>query len=275
MAPKTTRTGLAARTGSPSAARMHGARSAAGRGTLARPGIVLQPIIQLSSGRLWGYEALARVPGSPARLLGEGATALPPEIANELEARMLRSALSVLPDLPARSTLCVNVSPAALVSAPVAEVLEERSLDGIVVELTEYRPVEPLYEDLADAGERLRALGARFALDDVGAGRAGLRHLRRLRPDLVKMEASVLRGFNGTASHALVARSIASVTAEAGATLVVEGVEGRTELDAALELGAELGQGYVLGPPRSGPSAPPSAVTRYLRARRLRSANPA
>jgi EAL domain-containing protein (putative c-di-GMP-specific phosphodiesterase class I) len=96
------------------------------------------------------------------------------------------------PGRPAGTYLTVNLSPSALTSAPVQAVLPV-SLEGVVIELTENElatGAPGLEAALADVRRR----GGRVAIDDAGAGYAGLKHVMRLGPDLIKLDRSLVTG---------------------------------------------------------------------------------
>src|SRR4051794_22711236 len=148
-----------------------------------------QPIVDLAGGHVVGFEALTRFNGYPvsdphqwfeaARLQGRGA---------RLEALALRRALDQRSALPANTFLAVNVAPDVLDRPEVRQVWNsERDLDGVVVELTEHARIDS-YVSLEPALNRLRASGALIAIDDAGAGYAGLQHLIGLRPHIIKLD---------------------------------------------------------------------------------------
>ena len=162
-------------------------------GSMSRPAVVLQPIVDLATAKVYGHEALCRVPDSPFRYLcAGGGSSLPTPLAVALEARMLEAALDARSRIPAGQALTVNVSPVALLHAAVRETFERAgSLRGVIVELTEHRePATP--ERLLPAVRRLRAAGAGIALDDVGGGRGALRYAPALEPDLIKLDGDVV-----------------------------------------------------------------------------------
>lgn len=139
----------------------------------ASPLMVFQPIVDLQRGVVAGYEALARFPGSepPDEWFAAAERA---GCAAGLEARAVAHALARLGDLPAGCFLAVNVSPHLLSHPRVQDAFASAGhLDRVVVELTEHHPI-PDPQALAVALARLRQAGAKVALDDTGAGHAGL-----------------------------------------------------------------------------------------------------
>jgi EAL domain-containing protein (putative c-di-GMP-specific phosphodiesterase class I) len=85
----------------------------------------------------------------------------------------------------------------------------------------------------------------------AGAGFASLRHILRLEPDIIKLDISLIRDINIDTARRALARGLISFGSEIGATIVGEGVETESELEALIELGVCRGQGYFLGRPES------------------------
>ncbi|HZB77147.1 MAG TPA: diguanylate cyclase, partial [Solirubrobacteraceae bacterium] len=153
---------------------------------------VFQPVLELATGRVAGYEALARMPDGPFRPPDEWfGQAHRVGLGPALEAAALRAALRAH-GRPERTFLAVNVSPGALVSHEVRAVLPE-DLTGIVVEVTEHElfSADQALDRELDA---LRARGARIALDDAGNGYAGLQQIIRVAPDILKLDRSLVDG---------------------------------------------------------------------------------
>lgn len=220
---------------------------------------VYQPIVELETGRLVGYEALARGPvgtlAPPAALFAAAARAgRVTELDWACRAAAFRGALEG--GLDDRLALFVNVEPSALSTpcpAPFRSVVDEakRRL-RVVVEVTE-RDLTSDPAGLLAAVEGVRADGWSVALDDVGADPASLALMPFLRPDVVKLDLSLVQG----RSRAQVSSIAAAVQAEAertGATVLAEGIETEDHRDAAAVLGATIGQGWLLG--RPGPLGP-------------------
>lgn len=209
----------------------------------------LQPIMDVARGVICGYEALARFAGPPD---------LPPDrwfaaaervgLAAPLEALALRQAFAAGRALPPGVFLTVNVTPRLLGSGPVQDVLAHRDLTGVVIELTEHVPLD---EDgkLRGQLDALRGTGARIALDDLGSGYAGVRQIIDLRPDIVKIDRSIIEGIHADPAKAALVESLGLLTGRLDAWMLAEGVE--TEADARLlaALGVPLMQGYLLGRP--------------------------
>jgi diguanylate cyclase (GGDEF)-like protein len=228
---------------------------------LSAPGAVapvFQPVMEVATGRVAGYEALARFAPPYAR---------PPltwfeqahrcGLGPALEASAIRAALAV-PDRPPGTFLALNVSPAALLSPEVKRALPF-DLDGIVIELTEH---EAFDEDGALELElaALRERGARIALDDAGAGYAGLQQLIRLRPEIVKVDRSLIAGIHEDASKLALLQALAGFAGTTGAAVCAEGVEELAELRALAGFDVTYAQGYALARPAPAWPAVPAAV---------------
>lgn len=157
------------------------------------PRIVVQPIVDLDSRTTYGHEVLARfgerLTQSPAAWFAAAQTR---RESDRLQAHVLRAALLLVNRLKDSEFLAVNIGPDVLISPRLRKVLAEHGpLDGIVVELTEHVHVDDL-TSLRAACDQLRALGARIALDDVGAGWSGLAQIAALEPDILKIDRSLI-----------------------------------------------------------------------------------
>jgi diguanylate cyclase (GGDEF)-like protein len=218
---------------------------------------VFQPIVELATGRVAGYEALSRFlhfePIRPpdvwfaqARRCGLG---------GPLEAKAIEVALAV-PGRPADTFLSLNVSPAGLLSPEVAAVLPA-DLRDIVIELTEDEVFSS--ESAFDAQlAALRARGARIAVDDAGAGYAGLQQLVRIKPEILKIDRSLITGVDRDTSKAALVEALARFASTTGAAVCGEGIETLAELQMLARVDTTYAQGYALG--RPGPAWPEVAL---------------
>jgi diguanylate cyclase (GGDEF)-like protein len=208
---------------------------------------VFQPVVSLGTGRVVGYEALARFPGTTGRTPDVWfAQAHGVGLGPELEATAIRAALEAH-GRPLDAHLAINVSPSALASRLVQDALRG-SLDGIVVEITEHEFV-PDDGSLADAVSDLRNRGARIAIDDAGAGHAGLQRLMRVRPDIVKLDRDLTHDIHHDAARMALVESFVRFARDVGATVCAEGVESLDELAVLADLDVQWGQGFVLARP--------------------------
>jgi len=210
--------------------------------------MVFQPVFDLEQGGVFAYEALARFPIEPYRPPSDWfADAAEVGLGLELELAAIESALAQLHQLPAGTRLAVNVSPAAALSPRLFHVLAPHA-HRLILEVTEHERVED-YNALNEALSGLRRLGARIAIDDVGAGFASLSHILRLAPDIVKLDLSLTRDISRDPMRDALASSLVDFAAGIDATIGAEGIETQSELDRLRVLKVRYGQGFHLGAP--------------------------
>ena len=218
-----------------------------------------QPIVDLRSGEVAGYEALARFPRDP--------DARPPNVwfaqahrcglGVELEGRAAVAALAVRADAPA-GYLSINLSPAALRAGELRDQLPA-DLRGVVVEITEHELVAD-GERLRAALDDLRARGARIAMDDAGAGYAGLRQLMILRPDVIKLDRGLIEDVATDEAKQALVECFVRFAERTDASVCAEGIESADDLLVLARLGVNYGQGYLLARPGFGwPQPAPDA----------------
>ncbi len=213
---------------------------------------VFQPMVSLATGRAVGYEALARFESESLRSPDVWfAQAHGCGLGAELEAAAVEAALRPL-GRPFDTMLTINVSPSALSSAPVQRRLRG-DLDGVAIEITEHEFV-PDDDSLAVAVADLRERGARIAIDDAGAGHAGLKQLMRVRPDIVKLDRALISEIHTDPARMALIESFVRFARDVGATVCAEGIESLEELAVLTDLDVQWGQGYALARP-----APPWA----------------
>jgi EAL domain-containing protein (putative c-di-GMP-specific phosphodiesterase class I) len=211
--------------------------------------MVFQPIVDLQDGRLVGVEALARFDCEPRRPPNEWfAEAADVGLGVELELTAVEAAVRQLDHVPADAFMSVNVSAAAAMRGELRGLLAGTPGSRLVLELTEHTRIED-YEPLLAAIDRHRLQGVRIAVDDTGAGHAGLRHILRLRPDIIKLDLDLTRDIHADPARRVLACSLKMFAHEIGAVVVAEGVENRDELVTLQALGVPWGQGYHLGRP--------------------------
>jgi diguanylate cyclase (GGDEF)-like protein len=209
---------------------------------------VFQPIVELATGRIGGYEALTRfLRTEPVRTPDLWfAQARRCGLGGALEAKALAAALAV-PGRPAGTFLSLNLSPAALLSREVAAVLPD-DLSEIVIELTE----DELFssDDALDVElDALRARGARIAVDDAGAGYSGLQQVIRVKPEILKLDRSLIHGLHADASRIALLEALSRFAVTTGAAVCGEGIEQVEELRTLARFDVTYAQGYALGKP--------------------------
>ncbi len=231
--------------------------------------MAVQPIVDIRTGAVHAYEALARfarpgIDGSPlhwfalAEQLGQRA---------ELERACLRLALELFARRPAGMSVSLNLSAPVLLQDRTMDLLERAGgrgpddLRGLIVEITEETLVHGDTQ-LQSAIEPLLAHGASLAVDDMGAGYSGLRQITAVRPAYLKLDRSLVTGIDADGERAALVGALAGYSQQVGSLLVAEGVETADELRAVRELGVPLVQGFYLG--RPGTPWPEVSVARVM-----------
>jgi PAS domain S-box-containing protein len=215
--------------------------------------IVFQPIVDLVSGVVVGFEALSRFTSDPVRPPNEWfseASAI--GLGVELELHSLREALAERHRMPAGAYLSLNISPQTAMSPLLLDLLADSPCERIVLEVTEHVGIED-YDVLAESLGRLRSRGLRIAIDDAGAGYASLRHILNIRPDIIKLDIALTRGIDIDPARQALAVALVTFREAIDAVLVAEGIETQNELDMLVRLGLQHGQGYYLGRPADLP----------------------
>lgn len=210
--------------------------------------IACQPIVDLASGAVLGYEALSRFPGPDSCPADWFADAHRVDKGAQLELLAIELALAVLPALPPHSYLSLNVSPCTILGGALAQRLAGAPLGRLVLELTEHAPVEE-YAAIAAALTGLRARGMRLAIDDAGSGYASFRHILQLRPDIIKLDQSLIREIDRDPGRRALAAALTAFAKDTGCEVVAEGVETEAELAVLRGLNIKAAQGYLLGRP--------------------------
>ena len=220
--------------------------------------VAAQPIISWSGRKIFAYETLLRTDEptlrSPvdffdaAERLGRA-----PELGRIVRQQLAR----ILRESPPPAPLFVNLHPSDL------EDSEIYSDDGaltpfarqVVLEITERAALDRIHE-LGVRVARLRELGYRIAIDDLGAGYAGLTSFAQLEPEVVKVDMSLVRGIDRSAVKQKLVRSIVALCSELGIHLIAEGIETIEERDTLIALGGDLCQGYLFARPDRGFPSP-------------------
>jgi EAL domain-containing protein (putative c-di-GMP-specific phosphodiesterase class I) len=208
---------------------------------------VFQPVMDLRTGLVVGYEALARFTRGQRRATSEWFNdAHRCGMGLRLEAHAAQMALAV-PRRPFGSFLSLNLSPAALMSTELAAVLPAR-LDGLVVEVTGQGPVQP-EEDLRAVRQQISSRGGRLALDLAGSDYAGIRQLMWAAPDILKLDRALVHRVHADAAKGALVEVMVRYARELGIVLLAEGVESLQDLERLAELDVTYAQGYAVGRP--------------------------
>jgi diguanylate cyclase (GGDEF)-like protein len=222
---------------------------------------VFQPIVDLRTGEVVGHEALSRFPDAGWRTPQEWFDlAHAHDLAIEFEAAAVRAALHA-PERPALPFVNLNISPKVLLSARDRIGLPD-DLSTITIEVTEDELVTE-GRDLEIALHELRARGARIAIDDAGAGYAGLKQVMWVRPDIVKLDMELTRAIHADPVRMALVESLVRFARRVGAIVCAEGIESLDDIEVLANLDVPWGQGYAIGRPSApwGQIASPAAQT--------------
>jgi diguanylate cyclase (GGDEF)-like protein/PAS domain S-box-containing protein len=208
---------------------------------------VFQPIVSLASGNIVGFEALTRfTDGTPPD--AQFAAAASAGLGLDLELATLEAAIAASAALPRDAWLDLNVSPALLENpARLAYLLWKAGGRSVVLEVTEHEAIDD-YQHLRRQIDLL-GIPVRLAVDDAGAGFASLRHILELRPDIVKLDRSLITDIDRDPVRQGLVAGLRQFGSTAGALIIAEGIESPAECATLIELGIDLGQGYLLGRP--------------------------
>lgn len=220
--------------------------------------MAFQPIVRWSDRSVFGYEALLRSDEpsmkNPAHML-DAAEKLGRlhELGRAVRANVTASAM----EAPEGSNVFVNLHSADLndenlysTDSPLSTIANR-----VVLEITERASLDGV-KNVSSRVAELKALGFRIAIDDLGAGYAGLTSFTQLEPEIAKLDMSLVRGIDTDSRRQSIVRSMMKLCSELGILVVAEGVETPTERDMLADLGCDLLQGYLFARPQRGFKAP-------------------
>ncbi|HJZ86218.1 MAG TPA: EAL domain-containing protein [Polyangia bacterium] len=213
--------------------------------------MVYQPIVCWSGRRAFGYEALVR---------SKEPTLARPDLLFDAAERLGRlqdvgrairqRVAALLAQSPQIDHLFVNLHPQDFLdeqlTAPEAPLSAHAR--RVVLEITERAALEKI-DDVEERVARLRALGYRIAIDDLGAGYAGLASFVQLQPDVVKLDMALVRDVDQKPAQQKLVRSLTALARELHIEVITEGIETEQELRTLLGLGCDLLQGYRFARP--------------------------
>ncbi len=218
--------------------------------------IAYQPIVSWSRREVFGYEALLRsrepsLPHPGAILDAAEQLKRLPELGRAIRDRAAESLVT----MPEHVALFVNLHTHDLLDEDLF--LSDRPLarvaNRVVLEITERASLHHIVDVQSRIG-RLRQSGFRIAVDDLGAGYAGLTSFAHLEPEVVKLDMSLVRDVHAQPTKQTLVRTMIAMCRELGMQIVAEGVETPEERDAIVEAGCDLMQGYLFAKP--GPAFP-------------------
>ncbi len=207
---------------------------------------VFQPIVDLASRSVVGYEALTRFADGTRPDLGF-AEARRCGLEGELESATLRAAIAAAEGLPGGCYLSLNVSPAFILAGDELRAILAARTRPIVLEITEHDSVAD-YAALRSAFVALGS-GLRLAVDDAGAGVANFNHLVELRPQFVKVDMGLVHGVNADLARQALIVALLHFAAATDCHVIAEGIETEAERAVLEKLEIPFGQGYLFGRP--------------------------
>lgn len=215
---------------------------------------VYQPIIDLETRTVMGYEALSRGPRgefeTPDALFQ---IAYQTELVWKLERVCRERAMRRLSRLKPGQLMFINIEPGCIFDAKLVEGdFIRRFASRLVFEITERAAITD-FSTFRQAVQFLKRSGFKVALDDVGSAYAGLRVVSEIAPDLIKLDMQLTRGADNDHVKRQLIGAVAKFCTDVGVPLIVEGVETKEELQAVQALGIHLAQGFLFGPPAEVP----------------------
>jgi EAL domain-containing protein (putative c-di-GMP-specific phosphodiesterase class I) len=218
---------------------------------------VYEPIVEVESRTVFGYEALARGPAgsefhSPYALF---ATATEQDLLFQLDCLCRQSGLHGARELPGGAKLFLNVRPTtihdpAFRAESISKTLEACGLSPSdrVFEISEQESIGN-FDIFREVRDYYRRLGFQIALDDTGAGYASLEAVMELSPDFIKVDRAFVHGIDEDPGRQELLRALRSVADRIGARIIGEGLDTLEELATLGRLGIPFGQGWLFGKP--------------------------
>ncbi len=213
--------------------------------------MAFQPIFDLRRKKIIAFEALMRSKEpemqNPLSIL---------DAARRLDryeqlGRRVRELVDVaIPKAPKGVDLFVNLHSSDLLDATLYDKTSplSRIASRVVLEITERTSLDDIEEPKQRAAS-LRSLGYRLAIDDLGAGYAGLTSFALLEPEIVKLDMSLIRNVHLETMKRRLIESMVALCRSLSMQVVAEGIETQAELAVIRDLGCDFGQGYGLGRP--------------------------
>ncbi len=218
-----------------------------------------QPIFHLPQQELLGFEALSRAAARDADRLGVHlfVAAARAELDGELDQACRSLSVHRRPRMEGSHRLFINCLPPTFFdpNPELERLVDQWVADGLQTDQFVFEVTEQITDDQAQrimpVIQRLRERGFLFALDDVGTGGANLKLLADLAPDYIKMDLTLTQEIDQSERKQALAQYLLELANKSGAQLIAEGIETEAELQTLIDLGVHLGQGYLLGKPRS------------------------
>jgi len=218
---------------------------------------VYEPIVDVASKTVFGYEALARGPEgsdfhSPTSLFSAAESE---GLIFELDCLCRRSGLAGAEGLPHGTKLFLNVRPTTIHDPNFRPEALIRTLSraglspsDVVFEISEQESIAS-FDVFREVRDEYGKLGFQFALDDTGAGYASLQSVLELEPEFIKVDRAFVQGIDQDPARQTLLRALHSVAGEIGARIIGEGLDTLEELETLDALGIPFGQGWLFGKP--------------------------
>ncbi len=216
-----------------------------------------QPIVDITTGSISGYEALARTKNMRGEVVSAGGVfnsrTHPIDEVIKLDRYLRRKSLALFAHQREAGFISLNISPHWIDRLrgedplPTLEMIDELGMDPerVVIEITENHG-DP--DNLKRFVSRCHRHGVKVAIDDFGAGASQLDRIAELGPDLIKLDMALFKTAVRGGLAADVVLSITAIAKRAGSRIVCEGVENEREFHFAVECGADLVQGWLYAP---------------------------
>jgi EAL domain-containing protein (putative c-di-GMP-specific phosphodiesterase class I) len=218
---------------------------------------VYEPIVEVSTRTVFGYEALARGPEgtelhSPAKLF---AMATEQDLVFQLDCLCRQSGLYGARDLPGGAKLFLNVRPSTIHDPNFRAEALERTLQqcglspsDVVFEISEQESIAN-FDIFREVRDYYGKLGFQIALDDVGAGYASLEAVMEIRPEFIKVDRAFCAKIDEDPGRQHLLRALQTLADRIGARIIGEGLDTLQELETLGKIGIHFGQGWLFGKP--------------------------
>lgn len=219
---------------------------------------VYQPIVSLTDGQIYGYEALSRISNNALQMDIEQMFKMADKInkAWELEALCRAKALEKSVSIEAEKKLFLNVNSNIIHDKKFKEgvtrtFLNEYGLDSdnVIFEITERASITDS-EAFLSSINHYKNQNYGIAIDDVGAGYSGLNAIANIRPNYIKLDMALVRNIDKDVTKQLLCKAMVDFGKNADIKLIAEGIETEEELKTLVKLNVDFGQGYFLGIPQ-------------------------
>lgn len=218
--------------------------------------MAFQPIIDIGSHSVWGHEALVRGVGGESAFQVLSQVTVENRYAFDQACRVRAIELAASRIAEGTTKLSINFMPNAVYEprACIRATLDAASRTQfdprrLMFEFTENERMEDVAH-VSHIVDEYRRMGFTTALDDFGAGYAGLSLLSRFQTDLIKLDMELLRGIDASQVKQAIVRGLVGIARELGITLLAEGVETEGELSVLKGMGIALFQGYYFARPQ-------------------------